>query len=190
MSEDQAISASQGAQLSQEAAQKETASQEQQLKSQCEDCLSSSIVKDAKAEEGQKLNKAEAIEKLELIQKTADNQDVKTKIDSLINQLQSAKNSEMNSFNKIQALVEAALKQNVEAKKSELDSVQVQLQNAAADNPFKPKDPFAPTIITPPEKSNRAEDKPRPQKGLAASQKKTESKTKGSIFQKMLNLFK
>ncbi len=138
MSDTGSISAASGIQNRPDQAQ-EQAQKEDFAKSQCKDCLKSSITKGS---DGPKLNTADAIEKLDLVKQTLTDDTLKAKIDVLKDTLQAEKPKDLAKPDHLKAILDKAFQTQQASASAKLNQQQQQVQL----NPFQAENPFAPKV--------------------------------------------
>jgi hypothetical protein len=162
---------------------KDSQNEVNQIKNQCQDCLTSSLQKAGKENT---LNKKEAIEKLELIKETTQNEEIKNKMDQLMTQVEQARNTELNDTVKIKAFLEQSF-QNLNTQKPELQNAAVML-GGDDKNPFKTNNPFGPQLIkatSKMEKTETGDTKTKPQEQT----KPEEQEEKPSLWKRIKGIF-
>jgi len=125
-----------------ETAQTSMKSDQDHTKTQCEDCLKTSMTK---TKEGQmQLDKTRAVEKLDLVKDIAQTQDLKNKIQFLIDQILRTDTAHISNLSEITDIV----KQSFQEKVQPIMEAQTGQLTSNMRNPFKPENPFAAKVIT------------------------------------------
>ncbi|MFA5878909.1 MAG: hypothetical protein WC860_01905 [Candidatus Margulisiibacteriota bacterium] len=125
--------------------------QEDDAQSKCVDALKNSVDKN-KSE----LNKTQAIEKLDFTKETLNSTELKRQVDNLIEVVKQTNPKDMVQLTELQNLVNQAFQNKVTLNQEINEGLNVTL-NAAANNPFKLDNPFAPKIITKTKEATQAD---------------------------------
>lgn len=150
----------------------------------CADCLKSSV---GNINEQKKIITAEAVEKLDLLQKTSNDENIKNTISTLTNSIKNENNNSLSAAD-IQKKIELAFQNNNEVNKAlKPEQEKTNLENIDK-NPFKPDNPFAPKAIVIQPLENIAKPQNDPKKESQKDKEKKSTRIKSALLKKINSL--